>query len=177
MRAGSGDASHNGPIKYSVEAIEQLATTTSEESNLKQVEAKILDFDWVFNGNNASTFLSALGNTENDEIFACAQVRVFIEFLWQDYYKAIMRSLFIPFLFYFGSFTAYCTYFGHNQGDGLTFEFISMLCCLVIFGKTFFTFLILEIIQFRGDPSGYFFEFWNIVDFISLFLCLGFIIC
>lgn len=50
-----------------------------------------------------------------------------------------------------------------------------MLASLVIFGKTFVTFTILEVIQFRGDPWGYFSDFWNILDFTSLMLCAGYV--
>jgi hypothetical protein len=63
---------NDGFLKYSVEAVEAVAQFDDAENNLKQVEAKLLDFDWIFTGNNAATLLNILAETENDEIFSCA---------------------------------------------------------------------------------------------------------
>ena len=100
---------NDGFLKYSVDAVEAVAQFDDAENNLKQVEAKLLDFDWIFTGNNAATLLNILAETENDEIFSCAQIRVFIEFMWADYYKAIYSTLFKPFLLYFICFNLYAT--------------------------------------------------------------------
>lgn len=51
---------NDGFIKYSVEAVEAVAQLDEAENNLKQVEAKLLDFDWIFTGNNAATLLNIL---------------------------------------------------------------------------------------------------------------------
>jgi hypothetical protein len=56
------------------------------ENTYKQVEAKLLDFDWIFTNNNAATLIKILAETTNDEIFSCSQIRVFIEFMWKGYY-------------------------------------------------------------------------------------------
>jgi len=121
-------------------------THKADDSNLKQVEAKILDFNWIFVGDNSARLIKILSETDNDEIFATAQIRVFVDFMWQGYYDAIMEQLFIPFVFYFVSFILYTGYFSHFEDDELSFNFMMEIVTLVIFGKTFITFLILEMI-------------------------------
>jgi hypothetical protein len=37
---------------------------------MKQVEAKLLDFDWIFTGENSACMIKVLAETENDEIFS-----------------------------------------------------------------------------------------------------------
>ena len=37
---------------------------------MKQVEAKLLDFDWIFTKQNAAEMIKILAETENDEIFS-----------------------------------------------------------------------------------------------------------
>ena len=58
----------DAPFKYSG-AVEPQ-THVADDSNLKQVEAKVLDFNWVFIGDNSARLTDILANTENDEIFA-----------------------------------------------------------------------------------------------------------
>lgn len=55
-------------MKYS-DAIEAKAYI-ADDSNLKQVEAKILDFNWIFIGDNNARLTKILSETDNDEIFA-----------------------------------------------------------------------------------------------------------
>lgn len=105
-------------MKYSIEVEPQ--THIADDSNIKQVEAKILDFNWVFVGDNAARLTKILAETDNDEIFATAQIRVFVDFMWQGYYSAIMDQLFIPFIFYFVSFILYTGYFSHHEENELS---------------------------------------------------------
>lgn len=68
-------------------AYEAIAEVIDEGDNqIKQVAAKVLDFNWIFVGQNATKLLQTLADTENDEIFSCQSIRVFIEFMWQGYY-------------------------------------------------------------------------------------------
>lgn len=92
----------------------------ADDSNLKQIEAKILDFNWVFIGDNAGRLVKILSETDNDEIFATAQIRVFVDFMWQGYFSAILEQLFIPFIFYFVSFILYTGYFSHHEENELS---------------------------------------------------------
>jgi len=66
--------------------------------------------------------------------------------MWQGYYSAILDQLFIPFVFYFVSFILYTGYFSHHEENELSANFILEIVTLVIFGKTFVTFVILEMI-------------------------------
>ena len=67
---GVGDEAEEGPAKYIEEEVEALTTDREDASNLRQVEAKLLEFNWIFSGQNAAKFVSALAETDNDEIFA-----------------------------------------------------------------------------------------------------------
>jgi hypothetical protein len=156
----------DAPFKYSG-AVEPQ-THIADDSNLKQVEAKVLDFNWIFIGDNSARLTDILANTDNDEIFAQAQIRVFVDFMWQGYFDAIFNQLFIPFIFYFVAFIAYTGYFAKNESSELSLPFILEICCIVVFGKTFVTFLILEIIQIKSIGLSYFIDVWNMVDLMSL---------
>lgn len=158
----------DAPIKYS-QAVEPVAKE-AEKSNIKQVEVKLLDFNWVFIGDNAARLLRVLSTTENDSIFAQAQIRVFVDFMWQGYYDAIFSQLFLPFICYFLSFILYTTYFAHHKIDDISFNFIMKIICLVVFGKTFVTMLILEIIKFRSQGWTYFLNLSSVTDCLSLIL-------
>jgi hypothetical protein len=62
---------NDGYLKYS-EAIEATVKFDEGENKLKQVEAKLLDFDWIFTAGNAATLIKILAETDNDDIFKCA---------------------------------------------------------------------------------------------------------
>lgn len=55
---GVDDDEQDAPMKYS-DAVEPK-TYGADDSNLKQVEAKILDFNWVFIGDNAGRLVEIL---------------------------------------------------------------------------------------------------------------------
>lgn len=170
LLGGSGDAGtvSDAPFKYSNEV--EPITHGADDSNLKQVEAKILDFNWVFIADNSARLTKILATTDNDEIFATAQIRIFVDFMWEGYFTAIMNQLFIPFIFYFVSFVAYTGFFSHHEDDNLSIPFVLEIICLVVFGKTYMTFLILEGIQVKNCGFSYFFDVWNMIDIASLAL-------
>lgn len=95
--------------------------------------------------------------------------------MWQGYYKAIFWQLFIPYIFYFFAFICYATAFAEADKEVISVTYGLKWFCLVVWGKFFITFMLLELIQFRGDPCGYFTDFWNIIDFTSLVLCATYI--
>jgi len=68
------------------------------------------------------------------------------------------------------AFIAYSGYFAKNESSELSIPFIMEIICIVVFGKTFVTFLILEIIQIKSNGISYFFDVWNVVDVGSLSL-------
>jgi len=114
--------------------------------------------------------IKVLANTDNDEIFSTDQIRVLIEFLWEGYFFAILKSLFAPYLLFFSSFVAYATYYHTNENRAIGWDFCCQVFCILLFGKTFVTFSICELIQFRSTPARYFQDFWNIIDFAALLL-------
>ena len=139
------DAVNDGPSKYTLE-VEDVATDKEDTSNLRQVEAKLLEFNWIFIGQNAAKFVTVLSETDNDDIFATQQIRVLIEFLWQGYFKAIRDKLFIPFVGYMVSYSFYVTYLSKEHSNEFNFWFCAEMACLVICGKLGMRFLLLEAI-------------------------------
>lgn len=113
---------------------------------MKQVEARVLDFSWVFTGDNAAKFLQILSKTDNDEIFATSQVRVFIDFMWDGYFNAILRSLFLPYCCFTLTFLLYALVFSQEPSNNLSWMYFGKIACIVYWGKMFVTFTILEII-------------------------------
>jgi hypothetical protein len=57
-------------MQYNMLAVEELVQFDEAESTMKQVEAKLLDFDWIFTGDNAASMIKVLAETDNDEIFS-----------------------------------------------------------------------------------------------------------
>lgn len=57
-------------IVYNVDTVEEIVCVEAQEGNMKQVEAKLLDFDWIFTKQNANEMIKVLAETENDEIFS-----------------------------------------------------------------------------------------------------------
>jgi len=58
----------DAPLEYDLKV--EPMTYGADDSNLKQVEVKILDFNWVFIADNSARLMKILATTENDEIFA-----------------------------------------------------------------------------------------------------------
>ena len=163
------DQDLDAPEKYSL-SVENLAIQSVDDSNLKQVEARVLDFSWVFTGDNAAKFLQILSKTDNDEIFATSQVRVFIDFMWDGYFTAILKSLFLPYCCFTLTFLLYALIFSQSDSKNLSFEYFAKIACIVYWGKMFVTFTILEIIQSRRIGLSYFTDFWNLIDLAALLI-------
>ena len=117
-----------------------------DTSNLRQVEAKLLEFNWMFIEENAARFIKILSGTDNDAIFATKQIRVVIEFLWEGYFEAIKKQLFYPYVLYFTAYFYYVTYLSKENNNTLDLAFCLEITCLVIIGKLFMHFAILELI-------------------------------
>lgn len=120
-----------------------------------------------------------LTETTNEEFFALESVKIIIFYLWQKFFWKIFKRLFIPFIIYLLSFVIYVTFvceaYGNNQNNrkylilDLVFAIFEILCI------SFFSFF-----EFRGlytDKLYYFSSFWNYIDFCSIFINVGFIIC
>ena len=128
--------------------------------------------DWVFTENNAKTLIQILAETSNDAIFATAQIRVFIEFMWKFYFDAICFQLFLPYVVYMGTFTIYASFMANTPLNEMSFiGNVLRVICLLVFVPLWAKFLNLELKQVRGDPVAYASNFWNILDMVSLVSC------
>lgn len=174
---GSGIEGNEGPAKYIEEEVEDLTIDREDASNLRQVEAKLLEFNWIFSGQNAAKFVTCLSDTDNDEIFATEQVRVLIEFLWVGYKETIMKQLFYPFVVYMMSFSFYVTYLSKEHDNSFNLLFCAEMFCLVLCGKVGLNFVMLELIQIARDRLNYFKDFWNLLDLTSLILNITYVFC
>ena len=130
----------------------------------------MLDFNWIFFGNQAKNFIALLSRCSNDEIFATEQIRVLIEFFWQGYFKAIINLLFLPFTVYMALFSFYVTYNSRERTNEFSLLFCLEMASIVIMGKCFMRFILLESIQLSINGWGYFKSFWNYIDVGSLIL-------
>lgn len=148
-----------------------------DDSNQKQVEAKVLDFNWVFTGDNAERLVKILAKTENDQIFATEQIRVFVDFMWDGFFYAILKYLFIPYCLYFLAFIVYTSYFSHGEGADSWWATVGEVCCLIVFGSMLVAFTVLEVIQLSSEGLGYFSSLWNFTDICSLCINATYIAC
>jgi hypothetical protein len=174
---GGIEEDDGGPAKYDPLLVEDITQDREDTDNQKQVKAKLLDFNWIFNGNNAEKFIKVLADSENDDIFATDSIRVLIRFLWDGYFKSITETLFYPFLAYFIAFVSYVTVFSAEHDNEFNFTFVLEMACLVVTGKLYVHFVLLELIQGWRDGISYLFDFWNLMDVASLTLNATYIVC
>ena len=57
----------------------------------------------------------------------------------------------------------------------MSWGFFINMACLVLFGKNWITFALLEFIQLKDDPIGYITNTWNLIDLTSLVTCALFV--
>ena len=93
-----------------------------------------------------------------------------VEFLWDGYFDAITKQLFYPFLLYIATFAIYVTHMYEEQTNEFTLAFCFKMACMVIMGRMFLIFAILEFIQISREGLAYFSDFWNLIDFASFTL-------
>ena len=89
--------------KYVIEEVFDTGLAEGEEP-LKRVKVEALDFDWLFEGDNAKTLLRVLANDANDFALTQRSIKVFIELMWSHYQIAIIKFIFIPYIVYMISF-------------------------------------------------------------------------
>ena len=70
------------------------------EVPLKRVQIESLDFDWLFEGQNAATLLKILAQDANQECFTKKSISVFIDLMWSKYQSAIIYRIFMPYVIY-----------------------------------------------------------------------------
>ena len=65
-----------------MELYEDKKGANEQEDETKRVEISVVEFDWVFHGEEAKNFIKKLANTDNDNLFAIYTVKIIILFLW-----------------------------------------------------------------------------------------------
>ena len=77
---------------------------------MKAVDVKLLDLDWLFEGDNAQKFVWMLSLTSNEGLFKSRQVITVIDLLWEKYQLVIRDKVFVPYSIYFISTVIYFTF-------------------------------------------------------------------
>ena len=71
---------------------------------LTRIETVAVEFDWIFRGSNAISFVEHLAHRADESIFAVDTIRVIVLFLWERFFYNIRNKIFLPFLGYFALF-------------------------------------------------------------------------
>ena len=66
----------------------------------KRLEIEVIDFDWVFEGDNAKNLIHLLGENAKSKLLIQKSFRVFIEYMWNIYQPEIMYKVFVPFVIF-----------------------------------------------------------------------------
>ena len=77
---------------------------------------------------------------------------------------------------YFASFSYYVMYLSKENDNDLNFKFMLEIACIVICGKQWIHFTLLELIQMGRSKCDYFTDFWNLIDLVSLGLNAAYVI-
>ena len=59
-----------------------------------------MDFDWIFEEDNAKTLLRILANDANDAALTMRSIKIFIDLMWSHYQMEIVKFVLLPFIFY-----------------------------------------------------------------------------
>lgn len=171
------------PLKLAKEFDAGLA---EGEEPLKRVTVEALDFDWLFENENAKTLLQLLASDANSSTLTRKSIKIFIELMWEHYQPAISKYMFFP----------YCIYLciiNYNSGalmgdylDSLTLarlpetdspaiqaDLSSQRTRGLILNSLALIFLVcfasLEVRQLRDDGViAYFADVWNVIDSASV---------
>lgn len=162
-----------------------LPTVKESESQIKRVSIEAIDFDWIFEGDNAREFILLLTYKARSKIYIQKSVRVFVKLIWELYQPQIVKKIFMPYLFYMmiimylsvyhlGGFLEHLDHI--EDGSSITNErnfvvFLSIIAmCLIGF------FVNIEYSQAKQSWSDYFIDYWNYIDALSLGLNFMFLV-
>lgn len=127
----------------------------------KRIEISMIEFDWVFKGDEGALFVEQLANSSNDDIFKVETIRICILFLWQYYFYRILICVFIPYLTFFVAYFIYSTFVTDGQMTMLDY-FLGYFC----FVYSIYA-ICLEIRQMYVQGREYFLTasaIWNVID-------------
>ena len=67
------------------------------EKPLKRVQLEALDFDWIFDENNAKVLLGLLATEANNNALTKKSIKIFIDLMWSKFQPAIILYVFVPY--------------------------------------------------------------------------------
>ena len=70
------------------------------ELPLRRVTVEALDFDWLFERNNARILLSTLALDASDVALTKKSISIFISFMWSHYQPMIIKKILFPYCIY-----------------------------------------------------------------------------
>ena len=141
-----------------------------------QVEAKMLQIDWVFKGFHSkktsgfADFVVILSNSPYETLYSTDFVQALVEHFWARYRRSLLRRCFVPFVIYFISTLIYIS---NYVLDGIDTEDVwsrwsaeTLHRFIVIILNIYF--LYFEIRSMIRDGFPYFFDIFNYVDLLGL---------
>ena len=154
-------------------ALEALNVFDEEETLLKRVSIKGIEFDWIFQGDQANQFLKDLSTTDNIHIFGQNIIRDIILFEWAYFKRVIFWKLFIPYLIYFVMFCIYTTWllerqFNEEDTSGGYHIASYVIGCVILLFNCFWAYIESRQIMFHGFD--YLKSFWNMLDTFSVIM-------
>lgn len=165
------------------------AEKNADVGEMKRIETYAVEFDWIFRGNNAQSFIAHLASDADDTIFAIPTIQIIVNFLWERFYFMIRKKIFLPFIVYFVLFLFQVTlvyervdtlnkrkyHEEFDLADTLTrldyWKTVNIGLTVVIFVCILYFFMI-EIRQMISMKLEYIKAFWNWFDIASL--CINF---
>lgn len=71
-----------------------------EEFVNSRITISVINFDWIFEGNNCEQFVNLLVDKAKFKVFKQKSVRSFINLLWKNYQPRIVKMIFFPYCVY-----------------------------------------------------------------------------
>ena len=68
---------------------QRLPELNDKDNKQKFVNAKFMDFDWLFQDDNAKKMILMLKNSPVEELYETKQIATFIDLMWEKYHPAI----------------------------------------------------------------------------------------
>ena len=169
---------------------------------LTRVETCAVEFDWIFCGNNAISFIQHLAHRADESIFAVETIRVIVLFLWDRFFFHIRNKILLPFLGYFALFIFEVVYvrehrqfiidcrngfanndplipdncLDHSEEDEKAWTLTNNILVGFLLGFWVY-FVLIELKQVCKLGKEYFSEFWNWLDMMSLTINCSYFIC
>ena len=69
---------------------------------MKRVQVQAIDMDWLFQHDNAKTFISILSNCQSQDALTKQPIKMFITMMWKRFNPRIITWVFVPYICYLG---------------------------------------------------------------------------